>query len=210
MDNPTAIKSIGKPTKLDQEAKIALREQVKEQLAGLMEANISGKAGIQTAIIEILEGILPNTNPHTRARIGKVFAIALAGQTWGKALDEAELTYPMVACLRGRNPAYSALMAAVEDIAIESCKQRRIKHADARAFEGIERFTKDGRSYREYSDRLAELLITGDDRAKYAPTASGSASSQVQQQAAGPLAIQINVNLDGGKSQVIDVSNANP
>jgi len=96
--------------------------------------------------------------------------------------------------MRGAYPAFTALWEVIQPICEQSCKQRRIRLADNRAFQGLDRPVFQGGKLvghvREYSDRLAELLIVGDDRARYGREGGRGAG---QGGGGAPVAIQINV-----------------
>jgi hypothetical protein len=198
--------TIGKPAKIQPQT-LEERESVKEVLQGMIATSETAE-GLGKALQGVLSGVLTGANPSARVRVGNALAVALLGETWGKALEVSGMTWAALTSMRGHYKPFDALMQAVEPVAMDANKVRRIGKADSRAFDGVQRPVYQGGqlvgTVTEYSDRLAELLIKGDDPARYSPqTQGGSAAGQAGQ--SGPLAIQINVNLPGVMPQTVDI-----
>ena len=183
---PAKVDKSGHPADID-------RERVKAQVQGLIA---SGSTINETAkaLEPALAGVLRVTRPDTRGRVCRAIAAALHGANWGKALEESGAAWCQFEALQRCYPAFAALMEVVRPLAESACRARRIKLADRRAFDGVARPVFQGGVHvgdvREYSDRLAELLIVGDDRAKYGREGGRGAG---QGGGGAPVAIQINV-----------------
>ncbi len=180
---------------------IEQRDAIKEQIAGLM-VSVETRDEMIEALARLLEGVLTSTSPSARMRVARCLGLALTGETWGESIHQSGLpSWAALTALKSHYPAFNCLMQGLEPLAADTVKTRRIRLADNRAFNGVQKPVYQGGALvghvTEYSDRLAEMLVKGDDPARYNPqsTAQGSQSGS-----SGPLAIQINVHLPSSTS----------
>ena len=168
-------------------------ESAIDQLSSIVQAGQGQPEEVERVLNGVVRGVLPERiDAHTCARVAKAFRVVLTGHTWGDASDESGASWALIHALGRGNKPYRDLLEAVRLSGEGAIKSRRIQAAHKRATAGWEEpvFGKNGQvgTITRYSDRLMELLLKGDDPAKYGQRAGAVAGG-----GGSPVAIQINV-----------------
>jgi len=170
-------------------------ESAIDQLSSIVQAGQGQPEEVERVLNGVVRGVLPERiDAHTCARVAKAFRVVLTGHTWGDASDESGASWALIHALGRGNKPYRDLLEAVRLSGEGAIKSRRIQAAHKRATAGWEEpvFGKNGQvgTITRYSDRLMELLLKGDDPAKYGREGGRGAG---QGGGGAPVAIQINV-----------------
>lgn len=186
----------GKTTTPETTDGVSVARAIEERLAGVVAGSGGDLERLEAGMVEVLEGVLPDTIPsHVRRRLGRVFAGVMSGLSWQAALDKVGTIWAAVSCYSSRNPAYSALLAALKANGRDAILQRLEGAAVAKAIEGWEEPVYQGGklvgTILRRSDRLHEKLLDAHDPARYNPQPTATAGGQAG--AGGPIAIQINI-----------------